>query len=189
DFAQRVKDAGMFVIPTLSVIESVAGVTGSADIASSSPLAPFLTPDEKAALHASFPQRAGTKVRLEHAVLTTRQLHAAGVPILAGSDAPNPSTIHGATLHRELELLTRAGLSPVAALAAATSVPADAFGLGDRGRIAVGRWADLVLVDGDPTADVTMTRRIAEIWKGGVRLDRKPAPTEAALAEATASGR
>jgi imidazolonepropionase-like amidohydrolase len=189
DFAQRVKDAGMFVIPTLSVIESVAGVAGSADIASSSPLAPFLTPDEKAALNASFPQRAGTKVRLEHAIAATRQLHEAGVPILAGSDAPNPGTIHGATLHRELELLTRAGLSPVAALAAATSVPADAFGLADRGRIAVGRRADLVLVDGDPTTDVTMTRRIVEIWKGGVRLDRQPAPTEAALTEATASGR
>ena len=188
-FAQRVKDAGMFVIPTLSVIESVAGVAGSADIANSSPLGPFLTPDEKAALNASFPQRAGTKVRLEHAYAATRQLREAGVPILAGSDAPNPGTIHGATLHRELELLTRAGLSPVAALAAATSVPADAFGLDDRGRVAVGRRADLVLVDGDPTADVTRTRRIVEVWKGGVRLDRQPAPTEATLAEATASGR
>jgi imidazolonepropionase-like amidohydrolase len=189
DFAQRLKDADMFVIPTLSVIESVAGVAGSADIASSSPLEPFLTPDEKAALNASFPQRAGTKVRLEHAIAATRQLHEAGVPILAGSDAPNPGTTHGATLHRELELLTRAGLSPIAALAAATSVPAGAFGLADRGRIAVGRRGDLVLVDGDPTADVTMTRKIVQIWKGGVRLDRKPAPTEAALAEATASGR
>jgi imidazolonepropionase-like amidohydrolase len=189
DFAQRVTAAGMFVIPTLSVIESVTGVAGSADIASASPLAPFLTPDEKAALNASFPQRAGTKVRLEHAVAATRQLHEAGVPILAGSDAPNPGTTHGATLHRELELLTRAGLSPIAALTAATSAPADAFGLADRGRITVGRRADLVLVDGDPTADVTMTRRIVEVWKSGVRLDRKPAPTEAALAEATASGR
>jgi imidazolonepropionase-like amidohydrolase len=189
DFAQRVKEAGMFVIPTLSVIESVTGVAGSADIAKASPLAAFLTPDERAALDTSFPKRAGTKVTLQHATNAVRQLHAAGVPILAGSDAPNPGTTHGATLHRELELLTRAGLSPVAALATATSAPADAFGLGDRGRIAVGRRADLVLVDGDPTADVTMTRKIVEIWKGGVRLDRRPAPTEAALAEATASGR
>lgn len=189
DFAPRVKDAGMFVIPTLSVIESVSGLAGGADLASSSPLAEFLTPDERAALNASFPQRAGTKVTLRNATEAVRQLQAAGVPILAGSDAPNPGTIHGATLHRELELLTRAGLSPVAALTAATSGPADAFGLGDRGRIAVGRRADLVLVDGDPTANVTMTRRIVEIWKGGTRLDRRPAPREAALAEASASGR
>jgi hypothetical protein len=121
--------------------------------------------------------------------MATRQLHAAGVPILAGSEAPNPGTAHGATLHRELELLTRAGLSPMAALTAATSAPAAAFGLDDRGRITVGRRADLVLVDGDPTADVTMTRRIVEVWKGGVRLERAPAPTEEALADATASGR
>jgi hypothetical protein len=179
----------MFVIPTLSVIESVSGVPGSADLAKASPLAEFLTPDERAAVNTAFPQRAGTKVTLPHASEAVRQLHEAGVPILAGSDAPNPGTVHGATLHRELELLTRAGLSPVAALTAATSAPADAFGLNDRGRIAAGQRADLVLVDGDPTADVTMTRKIVEIWKGGVRLDRKPAPTEAALAEATASGR
>jgi len=189
DFAQRVKAARMFVIPTLSVIESVTGVAGGADIANASPLAEFLTPDERAALNASFPKRAGTKVTLQYATAAVRQLHAVGIPILAGSDAPNTGTIHGATLHRELELLTRAGLSPIAALGAATSAPADAFGLTDRGRIAVGRRADLVLVGGDPTADVTATRNIVEIWKGGARLDRKPAPTEAALAEATASGR
>jgi hypothetical protein len=178
----------MFVIPTLSVIESVTGVAGSADLARTSPLATFLTPDERRALNTSFPQRAGTKVELRHATEAVRHLHAAGVPILAGSDAPNPGTAHGATIHRELELLTRAGLTPVAALTAATSTPAAAFGLDDRGRIAVGRRADLVLVDGDPTANVTMTRRIVAIWKGGVRLDRQPAPTDAALAEATASG-
>lgn len=189
DFARRAKAAGMFVIPTLSVIESVASVAGGADIGSSSPLAPFLTPDEKAALNASFPQRAGSKVRLEHATAATRQLHIEGVPILAGSDAPNTGTVHGATLHRELELLVRAGLSPVAALTAATSAPARAVGLDDRGRIAPGLRADLVLVEGDPTTEITDTRKIVEIWKGGTRLDRRPAPTATELAEATASGR
>ena len=189
DFAKRARAAHMFVIPTLSVIESVSGVAGGADIASASPLAEFLTPEEKAALNASFPQRAGLRVRLEHATAATRQLHAEGVPILAGSDAPNTGTIHGATIHRELELLVRAGLSPVAALVAATAAPARAFGLEDRGRIAPGLRADLVLVDGDPTSEITGTRRILDIWKGGTHVDRRPAPNATELAEATASGR
>ena len=103
-------------------------------------------------------------------------LHAAGVPILAGSDAPNPGTTHGASIHRELELLVRAGLTPVEALRAATAAAADAFDLGDRGRIAAGLKADLVLVRGDATADVLATRDIAAIWKDGTRFERWTAP-------------
>ena len=64
-------------------------------------------------------------------------------PILAGTDAPNPSTIFGASLHRELVLLVAAGLTPVEALRAATSVPAETFGLRKRGRVKPGFVADL----------------------------------------------
>jgi imidazolonepropionase-like amidohydrolase len=102
-----------------------------------------------------------------------RELQVAGADILAGSDAPNPGTVHGATLHQELELLVQAGLTPVQALAAATSVPARRFGLSDRGAIAPGRRADLVLVDGDPTRDVTATRAIVAIWKNGAPVERR----------------
>lgn len=55
-------------------------------------------------------------------------------------------------------------------LAAATSVPARHFGLTDRGRIAPGLRADLLLVDGDPTRDITATRSVAGVWRRGVRL-------------------
>jgi imidazolonepropionase-like amidohydrolase len=75
-------------------------------------------------------------------------------------------------MHRELLLLTEAGLSAEEALAAATSVPARHFGLTDRGRIAPGLRADLVLVDGDPTRDITATRAIADVWRRGVRQTR-----------------
>ena len=94
------------------------------------------------------------------------------MPILAGTDAPNPGTAHGASLHRELELLVHAGLAPTEALAAATSVPASAFHLADRGRVARGLRADLVLVNGDPTRDITATRDIVGVWKGGAPVDR-----------------
>jgi hypothetical protein len=101
------------------------------------------------------------------------------VPILAGTDAPNPGTAHGASIHRELELLVQGGLTPTEALIAATSAPAAAFHLTDRGRIAKGMRADLVLVNGDPTTDIQATRDIAAIWKGGVALQRQPEPKQA----------
>lgn len=102
-------------------------------------------------------------------------MYRAGVPILAGTDANAaagvPASIsHGASLHRELELLVDAGLSTLDALRAATSRPAHYFGLADRGLIEPGRRADLVLVDGNPLQDITATRAIRRIWCGGVEV-------------------
>lgn len=100
-------------------------------------------------------------------------LAAANVRILAGTDAGNPGTAPVVSLHGELEYLVKAGLAPERALAAATSVPAAAFHLIGRGRIAPGLRADLVLVNGDATADVMATRDIVEVWKGGIPVDRE----------------
>jgi imidazolonepropionase-like amidohydrolase len=63
----------------------------------------------------------------------------AGVTLLAGTDAPNPGTVFGASLHHELELLVRCGMTPTQALTAATAAPASVFHLADRGRIAPGQ--------------------------------------------------
>ena len=164
---------GAFVIPTLSVLASLGGTGAGAALAEDARLAPYLTPMAAAGLRQSFPLRPDApKLEYARARETVRLLHGAGVPILAGTDAPNPGTAHGASIHGELALLVDAGLSPVEALAAATSVPARAFGLQDRGRIAPGLRADLVLVDGDPTRDITATRSIVGVWKGGLRVDR-----------------
>jgi imidazolonepropionase-like amidohydrolase len=101
------------------------------------------------------------------------ELHRAGVPILAGTDANAGPGIpfsprHGESLHDELELLIEAGLSTVEALRAATVLPAQHFGLHDRGVIEPGRRADLVLIDGDPIADIRATRQIRRVWCAGV---------------------
>jgi hypothetical protein len=101
-----------------------------------------------------------------------KQLKAAGVPMLAGTDVPNPGTVQGASLHEELELLVEAGLTPTEALIAATSTPAKVFHLTDRGRIARGLRADLLLVNGDPTEDILSTRDIVAVYKQGVQDDR-----------------
>ncbi len=105
---------------------------------------------------------------------TVIKLHQAGVPILVGSDMPNGGTMAGATVHAEMELLVEAGLTPVEALGAATSVPASAYGFTDRGRIAEGLQADLLLVEGRPDENITDTRRIVTIWKSGVVHKQAP---------------
>ncbi|HYC92540.1 MAG TPA: CIA30 family protein [Thermoanaerobaculia bacterium] len=164
---------GAFVVPTLVILKSITGVPGGASLVDDRHLAPYLSATARGGLTAAFPRRPDAPaVIYAGAEATVRALAAAGVPLLAGSDAPNPGTVHGAALHRELELLVSAGLTPLQALAAATSAPAKAFRLDDRGRIAKGLRADLVLVDGDPAKDITATRAIAGVWKGGVRTDR-----------------
>lgn len=116
---------------------------------------------------------AGIAGRTDPGAASVAALHRAGVPILAGSDAnASPgvpfSPRHGASLHQELALLVDAGLSTAEALRAATALPARHLGLPDRGTIEPGRRADLLLVDGDPLADITATRHVVAVWCAGV---------------------
>jgi imidazolonepropionase-like amidohydrolase len=171
-----------FVVPTLTVVESTGGVASGDSLTRDKLIAPYLSAAEVGALRGSFGTHFGNKDALANASKAVAQLRTAGVRILAGTDAGNPGTAHGASMHRELELLCAAGLTPIEALRAATSAPATAFGLKDRGRIAKGLRADLLLVEGDPTRTITDTRYIAAIWKGGVRLDRAPEPKVVQLA-------
>ena len=187
DFAARLLAARAFVTPTLSVIESTTGVASGAGLIADPRLARFISAQEKTSLEGRFPTRPGAKRDLATAFAVTKQLFAAGVPILAGTDAPNPGTAHGVSLHRELELLVQAGLPASGALAAATSVPARVYGLRDRGRIAPGLRADLLLVAGDPTTDITATRDIVTIWKAGAIVSRTAAAATAAAAAAPAT--
>jgi imidazolonepropionase-like amidohydrolase len=130
--------------------------------------------DRFAAATASQPKRVAVDgPSYESARGSVAELHRAGVPILAGTDANAGPGIpfsprHGDSLHEELELLIEAGLSTVEALRAATVLPAQYFGLHDRGVIEPGRRADLVLVDGDPIADIRATRQIRRVWCAGV---------------------
>lgn len=171
---QLVRDARPLVVPTLAVTLGLAGALDPAAFARDPRIAPYLTPAQRDALAQPLPDRGRLRfMRPEVTLGAVRELQGAGAEILAGSDAPNPGTVHGATLHQELELLVQAGLTPVEALAAATSAPARRFRLPDRGAIAPGRRADLVLVDGDPTADVTATRAIVAVWKNGAPVERR----------------
>ncbi len=99
-------------------------------------------------------------------------LHRAGVGILAGTDAPLRNSPPGFGLHAELALLVRAGMSPFAALRAATLLPARYFGIADSlGTIAAGMVADLVLVGANPLADIGNARQIEGVVANGRWLD------------------
>jgi imidazolonepropionase-like amidohydrolase len=187
EFGRFVAAHHAFVIPTLTVLESIAGRASGAALAKDPRFTPFVPAPFLANLERSFPQRPGEALHYEGAEEAVRQLKAAGAPLLAGSDAPNPGTAHGASLHRELELLVKAGLTPVEALAAATSTPARIFGLADRGRISQGLRADLLLVSGDPTKDILATRDIVGIWKAGVPFDRNAYKASLATARTAAA--
>jgi imidazolonepropionase-like amidohydrolase len=176
EFVALARARGAFVIATLTVVAGMAGE--SSTLAEDARITPYLTPGQRQTLAADFGFGAPRPRLIDTARENIRRLHAGGVTILAGSDAPNPNTAHGASLHEELEHLVRAGLSTQEALVAATSGPARAFGLDDRGRIAPGMRADLLLVDGDPLGDITTTRAIAGVWKNGQRVDRTSAPVE-----------
>lgn len=106
----------------------------------------------------------------DNLLLTTERLYQAGVPILAGSDAPNPSTAHGWSLLVELEMLQRAGLPLESVLHAATAAPANAFALPHQGRIAEGTKADLLLLNADATTNLRALFHPQAVWKNGFEL-------------------
>jgi imidazolonepropionase-like amidohydrolase len=175
-FLQVAVDRNVFVIPTLTSLAARSGHNRGHALAADPHLGPALDPRQRAALTMDFPVGPGARADLAHALSAVAQLHRTGVRLLAGTDASSPGTAHGASLHDELHLLVLSGLTPAAALAAATSAPAAAFGLTDRGGIAPGMRADLVLVQGDPEHDITGTRSITQVWRAGHPASRSPTP-------------
>jgi imidazolonepropionase-like amidohydrolase len=100
-------------------------------------------------------------------------MHRAGVGILAGTDVLNPYCFPGFSLHDELELLVKAGLTPLDALQTATRNPAKYCDrLKDFGTVEVGKIADFVLLDADPLKDIKNTRKIAAVMVGGTLLPK-----------------
>jgi imidazolonepropionase-like amidohydrolase len=113
-----------------------------------------LPPDEMSDALASLQQRVG-------------EVHEAGGRIVVGSDAGRPGVRFGAGVHRELELLVDSGMTPHQALRAATVEAAGVLRADHLGVIAPGRAADLVVVDGDPTADIGAVRDVAMTFRDG----------------------
>ena len=98
----------------------------------------------------------------------TGKLYRAGVPLLVGTDAPEPQVTPGFSLHQELEMLVESGLSPAAALRAATMNNATALRQDKKlGSITVGKLADIVLLSANPLDDIRNTRKIELVVRSG----------------------
>jgi len=114
------------------------------------------------------------KLSVENAYSTTRKLYQAGVPLLVGSDSSGQDrgTAYGLGVHMEIHALVhKCGVSVIDALRGVTSLIADRFGFGDRGRVGMGRKADLVLVGGDVRVVVGEVGRlclpVCGVWRDG----------------------
>jgi imidazolonepropionase-like amidohydrolase len=176
--AEQWAQRGLFVVPTLPVLAAAHHQPGANRLAGFEALSDKLSSEQRRSLDAVFPGAAMRSARwpgVESAIAT---LHEAGVRLLAGSDAPNPGTAHGLSLLDSVIRLHEAGLSPVEALRAATSVPASVFPIGERGCLRPDCRADLLLVNGNPLEDPAALLAIEGIWKNGspVPLDIDAAP-------------
>ena len=97
-----------------------------------------------------------------------------GAVVLAGTGSGMPGLFHGAAIHEELAALVALGVSPAAAVRMATYVPGRVLMPdGALGAVEVGAWADLILVNGDPTKDIQATRNIAGVWQRGRKVPRR----------------
>ena len=116
--------------------------------------------------------------REQRALDFVRAAHSAGVRIDAGTDHMGPDSAGALpNIHREMELLVRAGLTPAEAIVAATQTSAIAGGFeADHGTIAVGKLADLVVLTADPLADIRNTTRIAYVVRRGKVIERSTKP-------------
>ncbi len=148
DVAKAIFNQGQLVTPTMSMFQ----------IGINSPLVKQIT---------------GQNISWATIVANAAMLYKAGVPLLAGTDVATVGNItmpYGLTLHCELEFLVEAGVPPAEALHAATSRPAKARGWPDRGQIAVGKRADLLLLNANPLLNITNTRDVARVWTGGIEF-------------------
>jgi imidazolonepropionase-like amidohydrolase len=109
------------------------------------------------------------------AVAAVGALRSAGVSICVGMLANDIGVLavsFGDGIYEELEVLVQAGLSNIEALRAATSEPAHAFGLSDRGMLEAGRRPDLILLRGNPLNDLSAVRYTKRVWLNGVEFGR-----------------
>lgn len=172
EIIRMIADSGAFVVACVCLNASLMGMTGE-ELAEDPRVSRRLDDRWDKTLRGSF--NSYPQGRIDDVLASVAALHEAGVDVLVGTDTSIPvpflgGLAHGASVHHELGYLVRAGLTPSAALHAATAATARRFRLDDRGRIAPGLRADLLLVDGDPTTHIGDTLNIRAVWRRGARL-------------------
>ena len=176
ELIRAVKSRGVFYIPTLSVDESFFIFAEQPEVMNDEFFKHAVPPElitmflskeykDKVAANPAVPKE---KAAFAVALRNVKALHDAGVQVAFGTDSGAlPERIPGWGEHHELELMVRAGLSPMDAIVAATQKSAALIKAGDRGTLEPGKRADFVVLAADPIADIRNTRQIVSIWHGG----------------------
>ena len=180
-FARMAKN-GVAYDPTMSVLEAMRDLSsGRADLlrrslvqqAVSQKLLTGTSSMIKTGTYANAERAGGIDGAIRIAQDNLRRAWKAGVPLVTGSDAGNMLVFHGPTVHRELQLWVEAGLPPAVALQAATLNAAKLLRADGRiGLVAPDHDANLLVVDGDPTRDISATERISMVVLKGERVRR-----------------
>ena len=98
-----------------------------------------------------------------------KRLVDAGIPIATGTDAGNPLTLHGPAIYAEMEAMQAAGMTPMQVIVSSAQIASRAMGLNKQvGTIEPGKDADLVIVAGDPAANISNMRKIRYVVRSGV---------------------
>lgn len=183
--AENIAESNVFVVPTLSVMATFGDQSVVSDLrkaAGDTPLSPMQLQTLESNFEISDVEVAANTNNI--AIENVRRLRTAGVRLIAGTDAPNAGTASGLSLHHEFHLLMRAGLTVHEVLKAATSSGVAAFGIDDRGRIAPGLVADLLLIDGDLEVEIGNSTQVVAIWKDGYPVDHNAGVLPDAVAPA-----
>jgi imidazolonepropionase-like amidohydrolase len=180
DFIQSIKGRGAWYIPTLGLDESFYIYAEHPEWLQQVFFRRSLQPSVAAQLNdaawrakvlADTKTVAAAKQALATNMKNVKALFDAGVNIGFGTDSgASPLRIAGFAEHRELKLLTDAGLTPLQAIQTATKNAATLLHLDDRGVIAPGKLADLLVVDGDPSKDISAVDNIQSVWRRGRKV-------------------
>lgn len=175
-FAQLAKKNGTWLMPTLTVIERTADQARSLDSIRNLEALIYMHPlirnkwltANKANQGTSHERVAKLEKIIRFNKLLVKAFRAAGVPIVAGTDAGCSGVVFGFSLHDELALLVEAGLTPEEVLLSATRLPATWLEIEDLvGTVEAGKYADLILLDANPMDDIKNTRKIAGVFLNG----------------------
>lgn len=181
-FAELSKDNDTWLTPTLTAMEWIARQTHSLECIHNLPSLKYVPPLMQSkwlnSNHYSQeidPRRiARIDSMVDFHLRLVKAFKEAGVPIVAGTDAGVSGVVWGFSLHDEIELLVKAGLTTEEVLASATRLPATWLGIEDKiGTVEVGKYADLLLLDENPLDKISNTRKISGIFLNGQWLSRK----------------
>ena len=184
EFLALAKTTGVFYCPTLTVLDGYAALYAAARSGHSpDPDDPFGAVDSLTLARVASTAAEARRVwgpapaSRDSAIAAMRQtmdtnlqlVRRRGIPIVTGTDAGNPLTLHGPAIHGEMEAMQRAGMKPGEVLRASTHDAARAMGrLAELGTLEKGKSADLLIVAGDPSKDIASLRRLRWVMRSGM---------------------